>query len=217
MCFFLFGGVLFPGVSLGHPGDLDEHGGHFGPKNSGYHYHRPTARTARETPKYLEWKEHGVIGLFRGEVMDIKRPDSVWVHIPYRPAFHQLARNLAAGALKQNEQMIEVWLSHVSPEGSVTGSRKFRRWFEKKVKYELGRKIHGKKVEVQFKIKGKGARLTGMVFLGKENINLWLVLKGWSYNLLEGGPNPFQKEFTKAENKARKNRSGLWKKRKNRL
>ena len=68
----------------------------------------------------------------------------------------------------------------------------------------------GKEVLLQFRIVQEGKRMFGMVFKGKENINLWLVLNGWSYYLLTQGENPFEKEFVQAEKLARKQQAGLW-------
>jgi endonuclease YncB( thermonuclease family) len=48
------------------------------------------------------------------------------------------------------------------------------------------------------------------VLLGEENINVWLVLHGWSYSLLAEEQTPYDKAFTEAEQLARKEKAGLW-------
>ena len=68
----------------------------------------------------------------------------------------------------------------------------------------------GKDVVVQFRIVQKGQRVYAMIFMGQENINLWLVLNGWSYYLLNQGENPFETKFVQAEDLARKRKVGLW-------
>ena len=116
---------------------------------------------------------------------------------------------MTPGNRKNREQLVKVWFLHVSPEASVNRGKAYNEWFRKKVSYELARKLRGKDVTVQFKIVQEGKRLFGMVLQGKENINLWLVLNGWSFYLLSGGDNPFEKNFLEAEDLARTQQTGL--------
>ena len=199
------------GVSA-HPGSLDEFGGHFNDKTGSYHYHRPRAEMRQRKKEFLTWSKAGTSGEMRGKVVKIERPDAFWVRVPYRPAYEDLAKVITPGNRKNREQLVKVWFQHVSPEASVNRGKAFNEWFRKKVKYELARKLRGQDVTVQFKIVQQGKRIFGMVLLGEENINLWLVLNGWSFYLLAEGGNPFEKKFLQAEDLARKQKSGLWQK-----
>ena len=194
-----------------HPGALDEFGGHFNERSDSYHYHRPQGIMSRRKRDFVTWVLPGRTGEIRGQVVKVERPDALWVKVPYRPAYHELSQVLTRSNRKNKEQWVKVYFLHVSPEASVNQGRKYNAWFRKKVMYELGRKLAGKDVVVQFRIVQEGKRMFGMLFKGKENINLWLVLNGWSYYLLDQGENPFDKLFIQAEAVARKRKSGLWK------
>ncbi|MCZ6646529.1 MAG: YHYH domain-containing protein [SAR324 cluster bacterium] len=198
-----------PGLHA-HPGSLDEYGGHFNDKLGNYHYHRPLATMAKRKKEFLTWIDYRRTGEIRGKVAKLERADALWLRLEYRPAYQDLARVLTAGNRKSKEMWVKIYFQHVSPEASVNRGRKYNAWFRKKVVYELGRKLIGKDVVVQFRIVQDGKRMYGMVFKGGENINLWLVLNGWSYYLLTQGENPFGKEFIKAEQLARKQKAGLW-------
>jgi len=201
--------ALAPRASA-HPGTLDRYGGHFSDKSGEYHYHRPRATMNKRKKEFLTWVERGRTGEIRGKVVKIERPDAVWVRLSYRPAYQDLHRLLSSANRNSKEQSVKVWFLHVSPEASARLGKKYNQWFRKKVSYELGKKLIGKDVVVQFRIVKGGQRVYAMVFMGKENINLWLVLNGWSYYLLNQGENPSEKKFVQAEDLARKNKVGLW-------
>jgi endonuclease YncB( thermonuclease family) len=207
----LLGGLLASQSGTeAHPGSLDEFGGHFDEKTNLYHYHRPKAEMARRKREFLAWSEVGRTGELRGPVVKVERPDAIWVRIPYRPAYEEVARGLTAQNRNAKEQLVRVWFLHASPEASANRGRTYNQWFRKKVAYELNRKVRGKDVVVQFRIVQQGKRVFGMVLMGEENINLWLVLNGWSYYVLGQGENPFDKQFVQAEDIARKRKAGLW-------
>ena len=203
--------ILTEGRAGAHPGKLDEFGGHFDEKTTIYHYHRPKAEMASRKKEYVSWMEAGKKGIMRGKVAKIERPDAFWIFIPYRPAYHDFAKFLPRASKDDKNQLIKVWFLNVSPEASANRGKKYNEWFRKKVNYELGRKLKGKEVSIQFRVIPHGKRIYGMVFLGEENINLWLVLNGWSYYLLPiDKKDPNEKKFIEAEELARKQKAGLW-------
>ncbi len=195
---------------LAHPGSLDEYGGHFDEKTTVYHYHRPKANMTRRKRKFLAWIEPGRLGELQGKAVRVERPDAIWVEIPYRPAYQDLATILPPSFRDDGKKWVLIWFRHVSPEASANRGKKYNRWFRKKVMYELDRKLRGKQVSVQFYIPAGGRRLFGMVFLEQESVNLWLVLGGWSYYLLTQGKNPNEDKFRQAEDLARRQKAGLW-------
>jgi endonuclease YncB( thermonuclease family) len=104
-----------------------------------------------------------------------------------------------------------MWFRYVSPERSaLSQDREYVDWFRKKVVFELDRKLTGKSVTVQFEIEPPSGRPYGMVLLGEENINVWLVLHGWSYSLLAAEKTPYDETFAEAEQIARREKAGLW-------
>lgn len=193
-----------------HPGKLDQYGGHFNEKTNTYHYHRPSGLMAKRKKEFLNWTERGRTGELKGTIVKIERPDAFWLRVPHRPSYQDMSRVLSGGNRVNKDQWIKIWFQHVSPEASVNKGRKYNAWFRKKVVYELGQKLIGKDVLTRFKIVQQGDRIYAMVFMGEENINLWLVLNGWSYYLLNHGKNPYHKDFVRAENLARERKAGLW-------
>ena len=206
-------------VSLGVPGaaahpwvsqPLDQYGGHFDEERNVYHYHRPKANIALRKREFLTWIDHGKVGELRGTVDEVERPDALWVRFSYRPSYQELVPMLSPGNRDDRGQRVRVWFRFVSPEASVSGNKAYREWFRKKVVYELEQKLKDREVTVQFELIPNTRRINGMVLLGEENINLWLVLNGWSYFLLSQGETPFEKQFIQAETIARREKAGLW-------
>ncbi len=159
--------------------------------------------------EWLHWVAHGTRGEVRGTVQDVPRPDAIWIRLDYRPAYQDFVEYVSPANRKDKEQWLKVWFRFVSPEASVNQDPAYNEWFHEKVVYELKQKLLGRQVSVQFRIM-PGGRLYGMVYHGEENINLWLVLNGWSYYLLSDGDNPYEKMFHDAEQTARNNDRGLW-------
>jgi hypothetical protein len=194
-----------------HPGDLDEFGGHFDERTGGYHYHKPVWDLAKRTKEFLNWNRPGLVGELTGVVEKVERPDAIWIKIPYRPAFENLAGTISAQNRDDKGTLVRIWFRYVSPERSaLSQDREYVDWFRKKVVFELDRKLIGKSVTVQFEIESPSGRPYGMVLLGEENINVWLVLHGWSYSLLAAEKTPYDETFAEAEQIARREKAGLW-------
>jgi endonuclease YncB( thermonuclease family) len=211
-------GALLLGIGLtlwaleaeGHPGALDPYGGHFDERTGLYHYHRPKLDIGIQKQAYLIWLEYPEKGVIKGTVARIKRPDTIWVRIPYRPAYNELSNLIGPGSRDDKDELIEVGLLYVSPEQSGNQGARYREWFEQKVLGELKQKLVGKEVSVQVEFLPRMRFMRGMVFLGRENVNLWMVLNGLSYYVLTEGDNPNEKLFLQAEQLARQNKVGLY-------
>lgn len=194
-----------------HPGKLDQYGGHFDEKTGIYHYHRPPRNLAVRKAEYLEWVRFPVQGIVKGTVVRIEVPGSIWLHIPYRPAYQELVQQVAPGNRDDRKAELRVDLSHVSPRETGALDPKFAEWFRQKVTHELRQKLLEKDVTVNFTIVGGDeGRLRGMVFEGEENVNLWMVLNGWSYYVLTDQSSDYDKLFRNAEDIARRDKAGIW-------
>ena len=201
-----------PGEAGAHPGTLDDYGGHFNEKIGAYHYHRPTLDMALRKQDALTWIRHPNQGVLKGTVEKIGRPNALWIRIAYRPVYQELAALITPSNRDDKAQRLRIWLRFVSPEETGHQGKKFSRSFNKRVVYELARKTAGKEVSIQFELLGGDTgRMRGQVFMGDENLNLWLVINGWSFYVLSEGKNPFDKLFRQAEDLARRNKAGIWK------
>ena len=199
------------GGAFAHPGDLDEFGGHFDERTGHYHYHRPVWDLAKRTKEFLNWTRPGQTGELTGTYEKVDSPDAIWIKIPYRPAFENLATAVSAQNRDDRKALVRMWFRYVSPENSaLSQDRKYIEWFRKKVSFEIDRKLAKQQVTVQFEIDPATHRPQGMVLLGEENINVWLVLSGWSFYLLNEDKSPYDKAFLEAEQIARKEKAGLW-------
>ena len=208
-------GLLWVGSTGGrawaHPGDLDEFGGHFDERANAYHYHKPVWDLAKRTKEFLNWTDPGVKGELAGQVAKVDRPDALWIKVPYRPAYEALAKSVSGQNRNDKELLVRVWFRYISPERSAfTEGADYVTWFRKKVVFELDRKLANKDVTVQFEVDRSSGRPYGMVLLGEENINVWLVLHGWSYTLLTQEKTLYDKAFEEAEQIARREKAGLW-------
>ena len=211
--FLATGAVLCftPGAGLAHPGELDEYGGHFNLTSGMYHYHKPRWDLVRRSREYLHWQLEKQKGELVGEVASVERPDAVWIHISYLPAYKRLAKELSKDSRNDSRQEIRLWLRYVSPEASAMGRDKtYREWFAKKVVYELDSKLRGKPVTAQFEFIPSAGKLRGLLFSGEENVNIWLILQGYSFYMLEKKTNPHDARFSDAEKLAQKDKVGLW-------
>jgi len=208
----LAGLALAAGPALAHPGSLDEFGGHFDERSGEYHYHRPSKDMAERKQEYLQWARFPVQGTIQGKVVSVAGASSVWIFVDYRPAFQDLAQRIAKENRDDRKELLRVDLAHVSPEETGARNPRFEEWFVGQVTHELKQKLLDRAVSVNFSIVGgSSSRLRGMVFIGKENVNLWLVLNGWSYYMLGDGDSEYDKLFRNAEDIARRDKTGIWK------
>lgn len=197
--------------ALAEPQKLDKYGGYFDKRTGQYIYHRPPREMALEKAKYLRWVHFPDTGIVVGEVSKVSDADSIWIRVGYRFAYQELSQYVARDNKDDRDMMLRVDLAHVSPQETGSLNPRYEDWFMSKVAYELKQKLLGHKVTVNFEIVGGSAsRLRGMVFEGKDNVNLWMVLNGWSYYVLSDGPNPYDKLFRNAEDLARHNKAGIW-------
>jgi len=201
--------------TLATPGSLDEWGGHFDGSNGRYHYHKPSRNLALKRSEHLNWKELDSKGTLVATFHRQDRPNAIWVHVPNRPAYHTLSRLISAANRDDGNMLIQVWFRYVSPEETGRRGKTFYEWYKKKVIFETHTKLSGQELMIHFDISPVVKRMRGMVFVNEENINLWMVLSGWSYYLLEDGENtkdenPHHDLFIQAEDSARRNKKGLW-------
>ena len=193
-----------------HPAALDEYGGHFS-EDGIYHYHRPSRDMATRKAEWLEWVRYPVRGIIKGRVARIEDASHLWLHIPYRPAYQELVPEVGAANRDDHAVLLRVALAHVSPEETGARDPGFSAWFREKVTHELRQKLLDEQVTVHFRIVGgEAGLLRSMVFQGEENVNLWMVLNGWSYYVISDGENPYDKLFRQAEDIAKRDRAGIW-------
>ncbi len=205
--------ALAAAPATAHPGALDDFGGHIDERTGEYHYHhyRPSKDIDELKREYLQWVHFPVQGTIRGKVVSIGGAAMMWLFVDYRPAYQDLAQHLAKENRDDRKELLRVDLAHVSPEETGARNPRFEEWFLGKVTHELKLKLLEQDVTVNFYIVGGSAsRLRGMVFIGKESVNLWLVHNGWSYYMLGDPDTEYEKRFRDAEGIARRDKAGIW-------
>ena len=204
-------GLLAPGRASAHGGPLDEYGGHFDESTGLYHYHKPARDMAARKREWLTWSKLPVSGEIQGTVSSVEDSDSFWLYVPYRPAYQELVQSVLPANRDDRQQLVRIRLSYVSPRETGARDARFAEWFTAKVAYELRQKLDGRPVRVAFQLAGGNPGwLRGMVFVGSENVNLWMVLNGWSYYVVADGDTRYDAPFRKAEDTARQEKAGIW-------
>lgn len=201
--------LLGLGRAAAHPGSLDEFGGHFDERTGLYHYHDPKLDVVRRKKQYLEWLTYPDHGAVQGVARRVDAPDAVWVEVPYRPAYQELIQHVERGERDDQGQLIRVWFLAVNARASLQGHPRRDALMETAV-FELRRKLADQQVSVQFQVIHSTGTLRGFVFLGQENVNLWIVLNGWSYYFVNEGDPRHEERFTEAEGIARREGAGVW-------
>jgi hypothetical protein len=149
--------------------------------------------------------------ILEGTLGRVTDSESVWVRIDDRREFRKWTYKLSKSSLSLPRQEVRVWLEYVSPDRSISQGKEYNDWFRKKAAYELGKAFYNRGVQVEYEYSDVTYRLTGMVWSGKESLNLWLVKNGWSFYLLGEEPPPEHGDFLAAEKEAQRAGLGLWK------
>ncbi len=149
--------------------------------------------------------------MLEGTLGRVTDSESVWVRIDDRGEFRKWTYKLSKSSLSLPRQEIRVWLKHVSPDRSISHGKEYNEWFKKKAAFELGKTFYNRHVRVAYDYSEVTYRLTGMVWSGRESLNLWLVKNGWSFYLLAEEPPPEHGDFLAAEKEAQRAQIGLWK------
>ncbi len=207
-------GVFFcASTSWGNPGKLDIHGGHFDQKTSAYHYHRPLIANLLEKHWHLRWsKKDPKSGEMTGVLAQMRRSNAVWIWINNRTAYQELASRITLSNRNDKRQWIRVWLQYIAPSQSAGhASPAFAKWLRKTVIYRVSKRLENQQIQVLFTLPAGSKRVVGMLVHDQQNINLWIVRKGWSFYVQSKAKGVHHEAFVRAENRARKTKQGLWK------
>ena len=156
----------------------------------------------------------------KGTVARVERDvKTVWVQIAKSRNYTTLARRLSGSNRNDKKQEIRVSLEFVSPLGSVVGVGKFRKSWRHYVYQILSKELLEQTVLMNLRYQEKAKKFWGTLYKivntskGRKvrNINLWMVREGLSYYIIEQGMASKNKEFQKAQELAKQQRSGLWK------
>lgn len=79
--------------------------------------------------------------------------------------------------------------------------------FGNKAKEELGKKIWGKQVDVEWTKKDRYGRVIGKVYLNGRYVNKEMIQEGWAWHYTKYSNSP---EMADAQEYAKKNKIGLW-------
>ena len=203
--------AMRPGLVAAHGGELDEWGGHFDEKTHFYHYHRPARDMAVRKRDWLTWERLPVSGEIRGRVASVDGPDGFWLYVAYRPAYQELVQAVLPANRDDRAQRVRIRLSYVAPDETGARDPRFAEHFRTQVVDALRQKLQDREVRVAFRLAGSSPGwLRGVVFVGDENVNLWMVGSGWSYYVLTDDATPDDVLYRHAEDAARAAKAGIW-------
>ena len=199
---------------------LDEDGGYFDEKSGIYKYVSPSrdlgksaANVKVKSPRPEEKQQiQGVVSLIGS---DLK---SVWIYIQSRQIYMILAESLAKGNRSDKEKRLKLDLQYVSPNALGERTKSFRKQWRKYVRKVLEKELLKQPIlaDIQYNERAKkfGAIMYRVVKTKQgdrlRNINRWMIRQGLSYYIIDKGRALRDKEFSDAQNLARKNRAGIW-------
>ena len=199
---------------------LDEDGGYFDEKTGVYKYVSPR-RDMGKSSAYLSVKNPraGEQQQIQGAVAQIGSDlKSVWIYIESRQVYMILAESAAKGIRNDKEKKIRLDLQYVAPNSIAVRKREFRQQWREYVGRMLESQLLNQTVLADIEYRGGSRRFRAVVYRVVKtkqgdrirNINLWMIRQGLSYYIVDRGLAPRHKEFSKAQELARKSKAGIW-------
>ncbi|PCI23900.1 MAG: hypothetical protein COB67_12330 [SAR324 cluster bacterium] len=144
---------------------------------------------------------------------------SIWIKIDKSKDYTTLAKSLSKSNRQDKKRTLRVSLEYVTPMGSVTRGRSFRKKWKRRIRQRLENQLNGQEVIIDLKFQEKARKFWGTVYQtiqtkkGRRirNINLWMVYEGLSYYIIDRGQSNQDPEFVNAQILAKQRKAGLWK------
>lgn len=198
---------------------LDEDGGYYDEETKTYKYVKITKRGVKKSNLQVVSpspdKQQNIQGVVTRIDDDAK---SIWLQIHDRHPYMILAERLSGSNRNDKTKELRIQLRYISPSGSVTQGKEFRKKWRSYARNKLGEQLVKNSVLVEINYEEKARKLWGTVFKviktskgdRVRNINLWAIQQGLSYYFIDHGTSPEDKKFKDAQMIARKFKHGLW-------
>lgn len=182
--------IMLPSTAVAHGGGLDSNGCHQNRKLGGYHCHRGSL--AEQS--------------FQSKEEALKGTDRVLTNT--------IAKSISGIARVIDGDTIEINRKRIRLHGIDAPEQKQKCLDANKLEYACGEyattflrtKVQSARVSCNVNGVDRYKRLIAVCYIGSENINNWLVRRGWAIAYKR-----YSKDYVSTEKKARIERNGVWK------
>lgn len=198
---------------------LDDDGGYYDEKTKRYKYVSPSKSAFKKISLKVVSPTDGKTQKINGIVTRIGQDaKSFWLMISARKPYMILAESLASSNRSDKDKELRITLDYVSPLGSITSGKVFRKKWKAFVTQIMEEELLGQVVYVDVRFDEAARKFWGTlskIVNTKEgerlrNINLWIVSQGLSYYFIDRGKSPRDKEYLTAQKIAARAKAGLW-------
>jgi endonuclease YncB( thermonuclease family) len=182
--------IMLPSTAVAHGGGLDSNGCHQNRKLGGYHCHRGSLAGQS----------------FQSKEEALKGTDRVLTNT--------IAKSISGIARVIDGDTIEINRKRIRLHGIDAPEQKQKCLDANKLEYACGEyattflrtKVQSARVSCNVNGVDRYKRLIAVCYIGSENINNWLVRRGWAIAYKR-----YSKDYVSTEKKARIERNGVWK------
>jgi endonuclease YncB( thermonuclease family) len=182
--------IMLPSTAVAHGGGLDSNGCHQNRKLGGYHCHRGSLAGQS----------------FQSKEEALKGTDRVLTNT--------IAKSISGIARVIDGDTIEINRKRIRLHGIDAPEQKQKCLDANKLEYACGEyattflrtKVQSARVSCNVNGVDRYKRLIAVCYIGSENINNWLVRRGWAIAFKR-----YSKDYVSTERKARIERNGVWK------
>jgi endonuclease YncB( thermonuclease family) len=182
--------IMLPSTAVAHGGGLDSNGCHQNRKLGGYHCHRGSLAGQS----------------FQSKEEALKGTDRVLTNT--------IAKSISGIARVIDGDTIEINRKRIRLHGIDAPEQKQKCLDANKLEYACGEyattflrtKVQSARVSCNVNGVDRYKRLIAVCYIGSENINNWLVRRGWAIAYKR-----YSKDYVSTERKARIERNGVWK------
>ncbi|MBL0691436.1 MAG: thermonuclease family protein [SAR324 cluster bacterium] len=193
---------------------LDEYGGYYDEKIQVYRYTKVN-RNAKSV-KGLVRPFPGKKQLIDAQIIKLSG-NLIWMLIEDRNVYTLLSQDVDINFKNEKNSWIAISLEGISFNPLATKSKKLNKQKNAKIAHIINKITKNKELSLIFEMKAAGRVLSGVLFLPNadvkdlsKSLNYWIIKNGLSPYILPKKQRDIIPEFIKAEDIARKNKSGIW-------
>ncbi len=200
--------------------NLDKDGGYYDEKTKTYKYVNIAKKGVKKSSLQVFSPTPGKPQNIQGIVTRIEDDaKSIWLKIEDRHPYMILAERLSGGNRNDKDKELRIQLKYVSPLGSVTRNREFRKKWQEYAISRLKEQLFNKTIIIEIGYEELARKLWGTAYIvintekgdRIRNINLWMIQQGLSYYFIDRGTAPEDKKYRDAQTNAKRFKSGIWK------
>ncbi|MBU2513113.1 thermonuclease family protein [bacterium] len=199
---------------------LDKDGGYYDEKTKTYKYVNIAKKGVKKSSLQVFSPTPGKPQNIQGVVTRIEDDaKSIWLRIEDRHPYMIIAERLSGGNRNDKDKEVKVQLKFVSPLGSVSRNKGFRKKWQEYTIDRLKEQMFNRTVLIEIDYEENARKLWGIAFVVIDteqgdrirNINLWMIQQGLSYYFIDRGLAPEDQKYRDGQMIAQRYKSGIWK------